>query len=253
MTTMMNARPEGQLAQFDWGRNRDGWEFEIHNQTPVDLIPIYFGNSNIAHADGQIKAGEIGYAKGLKSSSPPFVFDGPANADLGYRCGSTGARIAIEASADGTITRHTAHERGQGMSVDFPETPGDRPQVVVFRWPDLWGPNYNGWEFELTNTTNHDLIYVPDITTNVASCPPRIASGATGFLKGKRRANGGPANCNFAYRHPDHLSNSGGIAIAASSDGSRARMTGNASGTTDILYTANPLANAVQTVTYMQR
>jgi hypothetical protein len=126
-------------------------------------------------------------------------------------------------------------------------------QLAQFDWFDLWGPNYDGWEFELTNACGHDLIFVPDITTNVASCPPRIASGATGFLKGKRRATGGPANCNFAYRHPDHLSNSGGIAIAASSDASRARMTGSASGTTDVLYTTNPAANAVQTVTYMQR
>jgi hypothetical protein len=30
-------------------------------------------------------------------------------------------------------------------------------------------------------------------------------------------------------------------------------MTGSASGTTDVLYTTNPAANAVQTVTYMQR
>jgi hypothetical protein len=116
-----------------------------------------------------------------------------------------------------------------------------------------WGRNRDGWEFEIHNTCNHDLIFVPEITANVASCPPRIASGATGFLKGKSRANGGPANCNFAYRHPDHLINSGGIAIAASADASRARISGSATGTTDILYTANPAANAVQTITYMQR
>jgi hypothetical protein len=124
---------------------------------------------------------------------------------------------------------------------------------VVFRWPDLWGPNFDGWEFELTNACDHDLIFVPEITTNVASCPSRIASGATGFLKGTRRAKGGPANCNFAYRHPDHLSNAGGIAIAASTDAGRARMSGSASGTTGVLHTANPAANVVQTVTYMQR
>jgi hypothetical protein len=116
-----------------------------------------------------------------------------------------------------------------------------------------WGRNRDGWEFEIHNTCSHDLIFVPEVTANVASCPTRIASGATGFLKGKRRANGGPANCNFAYRHPDHLINSGGIAIAASADASRARISGGATGTTDILYTANPAADAVQTITYMQR
>ena len=252
MTATLNILRD-KLFQFDWGRNRDGWEFEIHNQTPVDLVPIYFGTSNIDWADGPIKAGQIGYAKGVKSSSPPFLFDGPANADLGYRCGSTSARISIAASADGTVTRDIAQDYDQRMSVDFPKTPGDRPQVVVFSWPDLWGPNYNGWEFELTNACDHDLIFVPEITANVASCPPRIASGATGFLKGTRRTKGGPANCNFAYRHPDHLSNAGGIAIAASSDASRARITGSASGTTDVLYSANPSANAVHTVTYLQR
>lgn len=156
-TTMDTVRD--QPAQFDWGAIRDGWEFEIRNETPV----------------------------------------------------------------------------------------------VVVHWPDPWGPNYNGWEFELTNACEHDLIFVPEIAANIASCPPRIASGATGFLKGKRRANGGPANCNFAYRHPDHLMNSGGIAIAASRDASRARITGNATGTTDVLYTANPAASAVQTITFMQR
>jgi hypothetical protein len=239
--------------QCDWGPNHDGWQFEIHNQTPVDLVPIYFGSSNIDWADGPIKAGQIGYAKGAKSSAPPFVFDGPANADLGFRSGSTSARIFIQASADGTIARQTAQDSDHRMAVDFPDTPGDRPQVVVFSWPDVWGPNYNGWEFELTNTTGHDLIYVPEIASNVASCPPRITSGTTGLLKGVRRVKGGPANCNFAYRHPDHLSNCGGIAIAASCDAGRARMTGSASGTTDVLYTANPAANSVQTVTFMQR
>ncbi|MCV7177193.1 hypothetical protein [Mycolicibacterium sphagni] len=253
MTTMMNARREAQQAQFDWGCNRDGWEFEIHNETPVDLVPLYFGSSNLDRVDSPIKAGDIGYAKGIKSPLPPFLFDGPADADLAFRYESTSARIFIQGSADGTITRQTAQDNDQRMSVRFPHTPGDRRQIVVFRWPDLWGPNYNGWEFELTNTTGHDLIYVPDITTNVASCPARIASGATGFLKGKRRTNGGPANCNFAYRHPDHAFDSGGIAIAATSDASRARITGNASGTTDIVYTADTAANVVQRVTYMQR
>ncbi len=118
---------------------------------------------------------------------------------------------------------------------------------------DLWGPNHDGWEFELTNTTDHDLVFVADITANVASYPPRIASGATGFLKGKSRVKGGPANCNFAYRHPDHLANAGGIAIAASADARRARMTASATGTTEVLHTANPAVDSVQTITYMQR
>ncbi len=58
--------------------------------------------------------------------------------------------------------------------------------------PDLWGgPNYDGWEFELTNTTDHDLVFVADITANVASYPPpRIAAGATAFLKGKKPRQG---------------------------------------------------------------
>lgn len=161
MNATMNAVPD-QLAQFDWGTNRDGWEFEIHNQIPLT-------------------------------------------------------------------------------------------QVVVVQWPDLWGPNYNGWEVELTNSCGHDLIFVPEVSANVASCPQRIATGATGLLKGKSRAGGGPANCNFAYRHPEHLMNSGGIAIAARADASRARISASATGTTDVLYTENPAANAVQTITYMQR
>ncbi|BBX10161.1 hypothetical protein [Mycolicibacterium aichiense] len=125
--------------------------------------------------------------------------------------------------------------------------------TVIPDHQDPWGPNHDGWEFELTNTTDHDLVFVADITTNVASCPSRIPSGATGFLKGTRRVTGGPANCNFAYRHPDHVFDAGGIAIVASADAKRARMTANASGTTDVLYTGSPDVNGVQTVVYMQR
>jgi hypothetical protein len=100
MTTMMNTGPNYQLAGFGWGCNRDGWEFEIHNDTPVDLVPLYFGSSNIERVDTIIKAGEIGYAKGSTSSLPPFVFDGPAHADLAFRYGSTSARIFIQGAAD---------------------------------------------------------------------------------------------------------------------------------------------------------
>ncbi len=223
---------------------------------PVDLVPIYFGTSNIDRADGPIKAGQIGYAKGIKSSSPPFLFDGPANADLGYRCGSTSARISIAAYADGTITREIAQDYDQRMSVDFPPDtpPGDRPQVVVFSWPDLWGgPNYNGWEFELTNTCDHDLIFVPEITTNVASCPPPDRFGRNRITQGQAPRQGWPGELQLRVSAPRPPVERGRNCHRRERRCHQSRMTGSASGTTDILYTANPAANAVQTVTYLQR
>jgi hypothetical protein len=244
---------KSQPNEADWGSNKDGWEFVIDNRTPVDLVPFYGSTSNIDTADSPIKAGATGHAKGKKSALPPFIFDGPADADLGYRFESAIAQVFIKGNADGTIKRGTVQDKDQRLSVYFPETPGDQPQVMVFQWHGPWGPNYDGWVFELTNNSGHDLIYVPDALNNVASYPARLANGDTGWLKGKQSGNGGPENCNFTYRHPDDRLDFGGIAISASSDATKVHIVGSKSGTTDIEYTTNPSANVVQTVRYKKQ
>jgi hypothetical protein len=239
-----------QLTQFDWGHNRTGWEFVIDNQTPFDLVPVYGDNSHIDRADSPIKAGATGYAKGIKSALPPFIYDGPADADLGYRFGSTSARIFIKGAADGTISRRVEQDPNQRMSLYFPDTPGNQPQIMVFQWIDLWGPNYDGWEWELTNDSGHELEYWSLPGDNVESCPARLPSGAKGRVKGKRSIQGGPANCNFTYRRPDALLDLGGVAISADRDATRVHVVGSKNGTIDIDYAANPPANVVQTVRY---
>jgi len=239
------------MTDADWGHNWDGWVFMIDNQTPFDLVPVYTEFSNIAWAKNPIKAGDSGIAKGKRSGDP--LFNGPADADLGYRFGSATAQVFIRGFADGTTKRGTVQDKDHRLSVYFPETPGDQPQIVVFRWTDPWGPNFDGWEFELTNDSGHDLVYDPDKLNNVSSAPARLANGEKGRLKGEPSIGGGPANCNFTYRNPNDRLDFGGIAISANSDATNVIIRGSKNGSTDIDYTARPEANVIQKVRYTKQ
>jgi hypothetical protein len=124
---------------------------------------------------------------------------------------------------------------------------------MVFQWREPWGPNYDGWVFELTNDSGYDLIYVPDAINNVVRAPAVLAVGQTAMLKGKRSSGGGPADCNFTYKRADRVLDFGGIAIGSRSDATWVHIYGSKNGSIDIDYAANPPANVVQTVRYKKQ
>jgi hypothetical protein len=239
---------QDQLTEADWGHNWDGWEFFIDNQTPFDLVPFYTRASNIATATNPIKPGTTGFAKGIKSKVP--FFNGPADADIGYKVGSAVAQVSIKGYFDGNVKRDTLQDKDRRLSVYFPDGPRDTPQLMVFTWAEPWGPNYDGWVFELTNNSGHELMYVPDGANNVERAPARLVNGETGILKGKHSVFGGPANCNFTYRRPDRPLDLGGIAISATSEATNVRVIGTKNGSIDIDYAARPAANVVQTLLF---
>ncbi|WP_445167197.1 hypothetical protein ACTXG7_25820 [Mycolicibacterium sp. Dal123E01] len=247
MNAPMKATPD-QLTQADWGHNWNGWEFLIENNTPFDIIPSYTKYSNIAKATDPIKAGDPGYAKGKKSANP--FFTGPADSDLGFQFGSAVARVFIRGYDDGTTKRWTEQDNDRRLVVDFPEQARDVPQRVVFTWTEPWGPNYDGWVWELTNNSGHELIYENIPPNNVLSAPARLANGETAMLKGMRRAHGGPENCNFTYRRLDRPADFGSVAIESSSSADYVEVRGSKNGSIDIDYVDNPAANALQTVRY---